>query len=163
MNLDDTPAVPSTRPGDDISVARYTSYDEAQSAVDALSDAGFPVDRVSIVSANLRMIEQVTGRVTTGRAAAFGALDGGMFGLLVVLLIGLFATGPGWFVLLFWGIVLGAGTGALRGALVHSLAGGRRDFSAERFLAARHYDVVVEADLAGRAKDIISRAGLLPS
>ncbi|HZC19487.1 MAG TPA: general stress protein [Rubrobacteraceae bacterium] len=47
-------------------VGSYSSYAEAQRAVDHLSDEGFAVERVSIVAEGLRFVEQVTGRVGTG-------------------------------------------------------------------------------------------------
>jgi Heat induced stress protein YflT domain len=46
----------------------FGSYEEAQQLVDRLSDAGFPVD-LRIVGTGLRTVEQVTGRLTKGRAA----------------------------------------------------------------------------------------------
>lgn len=144
-------------------VARYSTYGEAQRAVDHLSDAGFPVEEVSIVSANLRLVEQVTGRFTGRRAAAVGAVDGALFGLLMALFVGLFASGAGWVALLLAGPTLGAGLGALSGYLTYRMQGGRRDFSADQFLAARHYDVIVEAPLLGRARQILEQAGLLPA
>jgi hypothetical protein len=61
-------------------VASYATYVEAQRAVDALSDAGFPVDKVDIVGHGLSLVERVTGRLTTARAAGAGALSGAWFG-----------------------------------------------------------------------------------
>ncbi|MCX0277666.1 hypothetical protein NLM24_45275, partial [Nocardia zapadnayensis] len=45
------------------------SYDQAQRLVDQLSDAGFPVEHVRLVGTDLRLVEQVTGRMTYGKAA----------------------------------------------------------------------------------------------
>jgi uncharacterized protein YpuA (DUF1002 family) len=59
-----------------VTVASYATYAEAQRAVDALSDAGFPVESVSIVGHDVRLVERVTGRLTTARAAGAGALSG---------------------------------------------------------------------------------------
>jgi hypothetical protein len=42
----------------------YATYIQAQRAVDALSDAGFPVDKVEIVGHGVRLVERVTGRLT---------------------------------------------------------------------------------------------------
>lgn len=50
-------------------VASYASYEEAQRAVDRLSDRGFPVENADIVGSDLRLVEHITGRLTTGRAA----------------------------------------------------------------------------------------------
>ncbi|MBW3607483.1 MAG: glycine zipper family protein, partial [Actinobacteria bacterium] len=74
------------------SVATFEDYAGAQRAVDALSDRGFPVERVAIVGTGLRYVEQVSGRLTTGRAALAGAGQGALVGLFVALLLGLFLT-----------------------------------------------------------------------
>jgi hypothetical protein len=37
--------------------------------VDRLSDVGFPVERVAIIGQDLKMVEQVTGRLNYGGAA----------------------------------------------------------------------------------------------
>src|SRR5687767_10252404 len=87
-------------------VATYSTYAEAERAVDWLSDQGFPVQRVAIVGTGLRTVEQVAGRVTTGRAALVGAAQGAMIGALFALLFGLFFTGPAFFGLLLYSVVV---------------------------------------------------------
>ena len=67
----------------------------AQRAVDYLSDNQFPVERTAIVGTDLRLVENVLGRLTTGRAALAGAASGAWFGLLFGLLIGIFSD-SGW-------------------------------------------------------------------
>ena len=57
-------------------VARFDDYETAQRAVDRLSDDGFPVEKLDIVGSGLQLVERVTGRLTTGRAASAGALSG---------------------------------------------------------------------------------------
>jgi len=57
-------------------VGRFEDYQAAQRAVDRLSDDGFPVDKLDIVGSDVRLIERVTGRLTTTRAAGAGALSG---------------------------------------------------------------------------------------
>lgn len=64
-------------------IGSYSSYGEAQRAVDTLSDRGFPVELVTIVGSDLRLVERVTGRRTVARAALAGAGSGAWFGLLV--------------------------------------------------------------------------------
>ena len=70
----------------------YDSYEQAQAAVDYLSDEKFPVENVTIIGTDLRMIEKVTGRLTLGRAIAAGAAGGAWWGLFVGLLLGIFST-----------------------------------------------------------------------
>lgn len=74
-------------------------------------------------------MEQVSGRVTTGRAALTAAGEGLLIGLLVALLFGLFFTGPNFLWLLVYGLVVGALFGAILGAGGHAALGGQRDFS----------------------------------
>jgi len=47
----------------------YPTYAEAERAVDRLADAKFPVERVAIVGTGIRWVEQVTGRMSYGKAA----------------------------------------------------------------------------------------------
>jgi hypothetical protein len=56
-------------------VARFDEYETAQRVVDRLSDDGFPVDKLGIVGSDLRLIERVTGRLTSARAAGAGAIS----------------------------------------------------------------------------------------
>jgi Heat induced stress protein YflT domain len=137
-------------------VASYSSYQEAERAVDWLSDQGFAVERVSIVGTGLRYVEQVAGRMTTGRAALMGAGQGVFIGLLFALLFGLFFTGPGFLGLLFYGLVAGAILGAIFGALAHTAMGGRRDFASVARTEADRYEVLVDHDLAGEAERLLS-------
>jgi heat induced stress protein YflT len=88
-------------------VASVETYQDAERAVDWLSDQGFAVDRVSIVGTGLRYVEQVSGRLTTGRAALVGLGQGAWIGFFFGLLFSLFfdlSTG-GFFGLLLYGIV----------------------------------------------------------
>src|SRR4051794_15879968 len=101
------------------SVASVNSYQDAERAVDWLSDQGFRVDQVSIIGTGLRYVEQVSGRLTTGRAALSGMAQGVWIGLFFGLLFSLFFdlnTGD-FFGLLLYGILTGALFGALWGAI----------------------------------------------
>ena len=55
---------------DGVPIGSYPTYAKAQEAVDYLSDNQFPVENVTIIGTDLRLVEQVTGRLTRGRAAA---------------------------------------------------------------------------------------------
>ena len=148
---------PPTSAGVRRTVATYSSYREAERAVDFLSDQGFPVERVAIVGTGLRFVEQVAGRVTTGRAALTGAVQGAVIGLLFALLFGLFFTGPGFLGLLLYAIVLGAVFGALFGALGHTALGGSRDFASVSSTQADRYEVQVDESHAAQAKEVLGR------
>jgi len=121
-------------------IARYDRYEDAQRAVDRLSDAGFPVEGVEIVASDLHLIERVTGRLTTAGAAMAGAGSGAWFGLFVGLLVGLFTTGPEWLGLVLGGAAIGAAWGALFGFFAHKATDGQRDLSSARRLVAEHYE-----------------------
>lgn len=127
-------------------VASYSTYLDAQVAVDHLSDRGFPVKQVAIVGSDLRLVEQVTGRLTRGRAVVATTASGAWFGLFVGLLIGLFAgdgTFGAWAEIVLAAAVIGAIWGALLGLVGYASTGGRRDFSSRSGVVAERYDVVV--------------------
>jgi hypothetical protein len=141
------------------SVASTGSYQEAERIVDSLSDQGFPVERVSIVGTGLRYVEQVSGRLTAGRAALAGMAQGAYVGLFFALLFSLFfdlSTGD-FFGLLLYGIVTGAIFGALWGATFQWLKRGRRDFASIAQTRADHYEVQVDESSADEAKTLIAR------
>jgi hypothetical protein len=141
-------------------VASFDRYEDAQAAVDRLADARFPVERVAIVALGLRLEEQVTGRMTLGRATAQAAVSGAIIGALIGWLLGLFnAIEPlvSALTLALYGLILGALLGALFGAIAHAGTGGRRDFSAVSGLRADQYEVLVDEEVAGAAEEILER------
>ncbi|GAA1776194.1 general stress protein [Luedemannella helvata] len=140
-----------------VTVATYTDYPTAQRAVDYLSDNGFPVDRVSIVGTNVRLVENVLGRLTTGRAAAAGALSGGWFGLFVGLLLSIFTTGSSWWAVLVAAVLIGVVWGAIFGGVGHAMTRGQRDFTSVKSLEAAEYGISVPADLADEARAQLTR------
>jgi hypothetical protein len=140
------------------SIATFDSYADAQRAVDRLSDLGFPVDRVAIVGHGLRYVEQVAGRMTTGRAALMGALQGALLGGLFGLVLGLAFTldpNPAVPLLVLYGIVAGALVGALLGAIAHAATGGERDFASVSGFQADRFELEVDDDVADRAVDML--------
>jgi uncharacterized membrane protein len=140
-----------------VTVATYPDYEDAQLAVDFLSDQHFPVERISVVGTDLRLVENVLGRVTVGRAALAGAAGGAWFGLFIGLLFGLFGRYD-WFAVVATGIVAGAVWGAVFGAVAHAATGGRRDFSSRGgALVTLTYDVVVEPEYAEQARQLLAR------
>ena len=62
--------------GEQVPIASYGSYGEAERAVDYLSDHRFPVERTAIVGRGLSSIESATGRFTFWRAAVRSAPSG---------------------------------------------------------------------------------------
>jgi hypothetical protein len=136
-------------------LARVGTYEQAERLVDRLSDAGFPVERVRIVGVDLYSVEQVTGRMSTGRAALAGAATGAGFGLLVGLVFGVVSLSAGWPLMLLGGSLVGLLWGAAIGAVAHWATAGRRDFASVRNLRAHRYAVEVEAAHADDARQIL--------
>ena len=140
-------------------VRSFTSYTAAERAVDQLSDQGFPVEHVGIVGTGLRYVEQVSGRLTTGRAAVAGLGQGGMLGLFWGLLFSLFFTtdSAGFFGVLAFSVVVGIVLSGLLGAVAHVMTGGRRDFDSVAQTRADHYEVQVDDGFAGEAERLLER------
>ena len=136
-------------------VASYSTYAEAERAVDWLSDNGFPVERSAIVGTGLRSVEQVTGRMTPGRAALVGAGQGALIGALFALLFGIFFSGPDFGELLVYSLAVGAFFGGITGAIVQAATGQDRNFGSTMSVATDHYEVQVDEDAAADAKRIL--------
>jgi hypothetical protein len=141
-------------------VASLQHYGEAQRAVDFLSDEKFPVERVAIVGEGLRLVEQVTGRLTWWKATVKGLLNGAVTGLFLGWLLGLFnvvdplvsAIG-----LAIWGLGFGAFVGALMGLMGYTMTGGHRDFTSVGNMQAEQYNILVDADVADEAQRLLSQ------
>lgn len=137
-------------------VGTYPDYAAAQRAVDHLSDNRFPVEHAAIVGTNLRLVENVLGRMTTGRAALAGAASGAWFGLFIGLLLGIFSE-SNWFAVVLTALAIGAAFGAVFGAIAHAMTGGRRDFTSFSTLVAQEYAVTVDAEHADQARELLVR------
>jgi hypothetical protein len=146
------PGVPTPPRGEPI--ARYATYLEAQRAVDYLSDSHFPVQFVTIVGTDLRMVERVTGRLTYARVAMAGLASGAWFGLFVGLLLSIFSSGAE-LVPLGTAILVGAGFGMLFGVVSYAFTGGRRDFRSTSQIVASEYQVLCLAEQAQRARELL--------
>ncbi|MEV6300333.1 general stress protein [Actinoplanes sp. NPDC051861] len=140
--------------GPTVVVGTYPEYGLAQQAVDHLSDNRFPVSRVSIVGTDLRLVENVLGRLTVGRAAIAGTASGAWFGLFVGLLFGLFSD-SGWFAVILTTVLIGAVWGAVFGAIAHAATGGRRDFTSRSSLQAAQYAVLADTEVADEARHLL--------
>ncbi|WP_336924117.1 general stress protein [Aquipuribacter sp. SD81] len=134
-------------------IATYDTYEQAQRAVDYLSDEKFPVQKVAIIGTDLRMVERVTGRLNYPRVAGAGAASGAYFGSFVGLLLLLF--GSGGIDVLLAAALIGAGFGMLFGVISFSFTGGRRDFTSASQIVASQYQVVAVADVANQARNVL--------
>ncbi|MFD7462817.1 MULTISPECIES: general stress protein [unclassified Streptomyces] len=140
-------------------VASYSTYQEAERAVDHLADQDFPVQKVAIIGRDMRLVEQVIGRMGYGEAALHGAATGALPGVLVGWIFGLL----NWLnpvvsglLLALYGLIFGALVGALLGVLLHAAQGGRRNFASVRSMEPSRYDVVVDEDVADEAVRLVA-------
>lgn len=136
-------------------VAEYPTYEEAQAAVDYLSDQKFAVENILIVGTNLKLMERVTGRRTWGTVLAEGAVSGISTGLLVGLMLVLFVGNGNW-AMLWVGLGMGIIFGVVFRALSYSLSAGKRDFNSARVTVATSYEILAEHKVAQQARDLLS-------
>jgi hypothetical protein len=159
------PVEPSAGPGvsagdiDRTLLASYGDYASAQQAVDFLSDEKFPVEHTTIIGTDLRLVEQVIGRMTFGKAAGAGAGSGAWFGLFFGLLLGIFTDNSfgAWIGVLLTAVAIGAIWGAVFGLVAHSLTGGKRDFASRSSLVAGRYDVLVGGAHESEARTLLEK------
>jgi hypothetical protein len=140
------------------SLAVYDKYEDAQKAVDFLSDHEFPVQNCMIVGTELKQVERITGRLTNGRVAAAGALSGLWLGLFVGLIFSFFgkdnSSGLG---IILSTAVLGAAFGAIWGLVGYLATRGQRDFSSVSAVVATKYEVLVEHKHLARAQELLQQ------
>lgn len=146
-------AIPTVPHGE--AVASYETYREAQQAVDVLARADFPVDKVSIVGSDLKTVERVTGKLTWGRVALAGAASGAWLGVFFGLLLVIFSpvTNLGFIAA---AVLIGAGFGMLFGLVSYGLTRRRRDYTSMTQVLASSYSVIVDPELANRARNLIA-------
>ncbi|MEE2521304.1 general stress protein [Pseudarthrobacter sp. J75] len=137
-------------------VGTYTSYLDAQKAVDYLADQQFPVQMVSIVGNDLKMVERVTGRLSYPRVALSGALSGMWFGLFVGVLLSFFSTSPGYFSIMT-SVLMGAAFFMLFGIVTYAMQRGKRDFTSTSQVVATSYNVVVSPEAAHEARRLLQQ------
>ena len=147
------------------SLAVYDDYAAAQKTVDFLSDNEFPVQHLMIVGTDLKRVERITGRLTTGRVALGGLLSGLWLGLFVGLIFSVFVDEqrlarddrrrP---------CLLGAVFGVVWALLGYALTRGQRDFSSITQVVATRYEVLVEHKVAAQARELLAKLpGALPN
>lgn len=152
------PKLPTLPRGEQI--ASYSTYLDAQKAVEALSSSGFAVQHVTIVGTDLKMVERVTGRLTYSRVAAAGLASGAWFGLFVGLVLSLFG-GTGNALPMFVAIGIGAGFGLLFSVLSYSLTRGKRDFTSASQIVATSYGLLCDGERAGEALRILREKNVM--
>lgn len=138
------------------SLAVYDGYDDAQRAVDYLSDHGFAVQNVMIVGTDLKQVERVTGRMTMAKAIGSGALSGMWMGLMVGLLMSMFATGGrDTMGTVLWAVLAGAFFLAVWAGIGYAVTQGKRDFTSVGQVVATRYEILVESATFAEADRIL--------
>ena len=138
------------------SLGVYDEYAQAQKAVDFLSDHEFPVENCMIVGTELRQVERVTGRLTTGRVALGGLLSGVWLGLFVGLVFSLFGEGSALGVIASTA-VFGALFGVIWALVGYAATRGQRDFSSVSQIIATRYEVLVEHTHAAAGRELLAQ------
>lgn len=151
------PRVPTLPSGEQ--VAAHGTYLEAQKAVDHLADKEFPVQLVTIVGTDLRMVERVTGRLTYSRVALAGLATGAWFGLFVGLLLSIFSESDQLFGPIMPAMAIGAAFGILFSVISYSLTGGKRDFTSASQIVASSYALLCAPEHAHRARAMLVELG----
>lgn len=145
-----------------MSLAVYDKYEDAQKAMDYLSDQDFPVQNCMIVGTDLKQVERILGRLTTGRVALGGALSGLWLGLFVGLIFSLFGDDSAFAVIVstsLFGVLFG-----LIWALVgYAATRGQRDFTSVTQVVATRYEVLVEHKHAEQARTMLATMPGAPS
>ena len=138
-----------------MSLGTFERYDQAQRAVDYLSDHEFPVENCMIVGTELKQVERVTGRLTRGRVAGAGALSGMWMGLFVGLIFSLFGPNHGAQTIVLT-VVFGAVFGLVWALIGYAATHGQRDFTSVSQVVATRYEVLVEHKFAERARELLT-------
>jgi hypothetical protein len=141
-------------------VASFSSYSEAERAVEYLATRSFPVDRVAVVGRDIQWVEQIIRRSNYGYAALHGATAGAVTGALFGWIFGLLS----WvqpliagLALAAYGLVFGAVIGAVLGLAMYSLRRGERDFESVRVLQPQRYELVADAEVAAEAVALLAQ------
>lgn len=139
-----------------MSLDTYDTYAEAQRAVDFLADKEFPVQDVMIVGTDLKQIERVRGRLTSGKVVLGGLLSGIWIGVFVGLIFTMFEGGEGLATRMLSTVLIGAVFGAVWAYLGYRSTGGQRDFTSVSQVVASRYEVLTEHKHVQAARELLN-------
>lgn len=140
----------------------YDTYAEAQSVVDRLAKADYPVREVSIVGNDLKTVERVTRKLSWNRAALEGALSGAWLGLFLGLLFSFFPTSFSW-TLFAAAVLIGAAFGLFFRLVGYAVSRRNRDFDSHTQVLAANYQVLVGPEHLEKAQAALSSGRTDPS
>jgi hypothetical protein len=144
-------------------IGSYSTYAEAQRAVEHLAGNDFAVSDVTIVGVDLMLVERVIGRLSWGKVLGTGAVSGAWFGLFVGLLLSFFSPGVSIYQPILVGLLSGMLFGLVFAAISYASTRGRRDFSSASQLVAGRYDVLCQPRNAERGRDLLAKLAMRPS
>lgn len=139
-----------------MSLDTFDTYAEAQRAVDFLADKEFPVQDVMIVGTDLKQIERVRGRLTSGKVMLGGLLSGIWIGVFVGLVFTMFDGGEGLVTRMLSTILIGAVFGVVWAWLGYRSTGGQRDFTSISQVVASRYEVFTEHKHVQAARELLA-------
>ena len=139
------------------SVGIFNTYADAQKAVDYLADQKFEVQNLAIVGTDLKSVERVLGRRNWGTVINQGVMSGISTGLLVALVMLIFAPPASFLALLLVSLAIGIVLGVGFAAAAYALSRGQRDFTSVSQVIATRYEVLVEHKLLAQAQEMLLR------
>ena len=137
------------------SVGIFNTYADAQKAVDYLSDQKFEVQNLAIVGTDLKSVERVLGRRNWGTVVNKGVMSGISTGLLVALVMLIFAPPASFLALLLVSLAIGIVLGIGFAAAAYALSRGQRDFTSITQTVATKYEILCEHKLAAQAREML--------
>ena len=133
----------------------YDTYPEAQSVVDRLAKADFPIAQLSIIGNDLKTIERVTRKRSWHRAALGGALSGAWFGLFLGLLLTLVTPTINW-AFFAAAVLIGAAFGLFFRLATYAVSRRSRDFDSLTQVQATNYQILVTEGLLAQAQEALA-------
>lgn len=138
------------------SVGIYSTYVEAQKAVDFLADEKFEVRNLAIVGTDLKSVERVLGRRSWGSVLQQGVISGISTGFLIALLMIIFVRPASIVLLIVTALLIGIAVSILFAAIGYAISGGRRDFTSVTQTVATKYEVLCEHKVAQQAREMVA-------
>jgi hypothetical protein len=145
------------QPNAQVMVEEYLRYEDAERAVDHLADRKYPVEHLTVVGCDLRLVETVIARLTWGRVALGGVATGAWIGLFVGLLLAIWtdSTSDG-LAVIAGSTAYGAIFGTVFALFAYALTGGRHDYLSRSQIVPRKYELLADPDYAERARSALA-------
>lgn len=141
-------------------VANYSSYEDAQGAVNKIAEADVDVKGIAIIGTELRLVERVVARLTYGRVALSGAIRGLYFGLFLGIAMWLIMPEAGLTIAAM--PILGIAFGMLLGVITHSLTKRNREFQSVQQVLPAKFEVVAPNEVLHDARKALGLGGGAP-